>query len=82
MTKDRPASITASGRQRLLNFSRQQNEDFQLILIRYALERLMFRMCQSPQRDQFVITNSRKTSSVNKRQVLLKISKLSACGFH
>jgi hypothetical protein len=55
MTKDRPKDVAASVRQRLLNISREQKEDFQLVLIRYALERLLFRLSQSSFRDQFVL---------------------------
>jgi len=49
------ANIAASVRQRLLNLSREQNEDFQLILIRFGLERMLYRLSQSAYRNQFVL---------------------------
>lgn len=47
--------IAASVRQRLLNRSKERREDFQLTLIHFALERLMYRLSQSPYRDRFVL---------------------------
>src|SRR5947209_8639456 len=38
-------------RQRLLTRSRAQQEEFQLVLTRDALERLLYRLSQSPHRD-------------------------------
>ena len=55
MTQEQPKKIAASVRQRLLNISRQQGEDFQLVLIRYALERLLYRISNSEYRDQFIL---------------------------
>jgi len=55
MTGDQQKNMAASVRQRLLNISREQREDFQLILIRFALERLISRISQSEYRDQFVL---------------------------
>jgi predicted nucleotidyltransferase component of viral defense system len=46
-----PASIRA----RLLNTSRQSGEDFQALLTRYAIERFLFRLGESGQRDTFVL---------------------------
>jgi hypothetical protein len=46
-----PASISA----RLLNLSREWQEDFQMLLNRYARERLLYRLSQSPHRDRFVL---------------------------
>jgi hypothetical protein len=50
-----PTNLTASIRQRLLNLSRQRNEEFQFILIRFGLERLMYRLGRSPHRGRFVL---------------------------
>lgn len=47
--------MARSVRQRLLNLSRQRQEDFQLTLIRYALERLLYRLSLSPHRGLFVL---------------------------
>ena len=55
MTRENPKNIAASVRQRLLNISREQNEDFQLILIRFALERLLYRISQSNFRNQMIL---------------------------
>lgn len=45
----------ASIRQRLLNLAKQRSEDFQQILVHYALERLLYRLAVSPYREQFVL---------------------------
>ena len=50
-TPNRAASI----RQRLLNLARQRGEDFQQILGRFALERLMYRLTQLPYAVHFVL---------------------------
>lgn len=55
MTKDRPRNVAASVRQRLMNIARQQREAFDLVLVRYALERLLFRLSNSQYRQQFVL---------------------------
>jgi predicted nucleotidyltransferase component of viral defense system len=51
----KPKNPTASVRQRLLNLSRESGEPFQFLLTRYALERLLFRLSQSPHKDQFIL---------------------------
>lgn len=48
-------NIAASVRQKLLNRAKQLGEDFQLLLTRFANERLLYRLSQSPFRDQFVL---------------------------
>ncbi len=40
----KPANIAASVRARLLNLSRERNQPFQLLLTRYVLERLLYRL--------------------------------------
>jgi hypothetical protein len=47
--------VAASVRQRLLNRSRERGEDFQLTLIYFALERLMYRLSRSAYRDRFIL---------------------------
>lgn len=42
-------------RQRLLNISRQRNEDFQFCLTRYALERFLYRLSKSRHAEHFVL---------------------------
>lgn len=49
------ANIAASVRQRLLNFSKEHKEEFQLALSRYALQRLVFRLTTSAHADRFVL---------------------------
>lgn len=48
-------NIAASIRQRLLNIAREQKIEFQLILIRFALERLLYRLSQSNYSKDFVL---------------------------
>lgn len=48
-------NVSASVRQRLLSLSKHQRENFQHVLGRYALERLLFRLSQSAHRDRFVL---------------------------
>jgi predicted nucleotidyltransferase component of viral defense system len=48
-------NIAASVRQRLLNLSRKKKEDFQLILTRYAIERLLYRLAESEYATRFVL---------------------------
>lgn len=38
-----------------MQLSRERSEDFQLVLTRYGLERLLYRLTQSPQAGQFVL---------------------------
>jgi hypothetical protein len=54
MTK-RSRNIAASIRARLLERSRQRQEDFQLVLQRYSAERFLFRVGDSEYREQFVL---------------------------
>ena len=55
MTKDRPKNVAASVRGRLLKIARANGEDFQLVLIRFALERLLFRLSKSEYAHDFVL---------------------------
>jgi predicted nucleotidyltransferase component of viral defense system len=55
VSKEHPVNLAASVRQRLTNLARQQHEDFQLVLTRYALERLLYRLSQSEHREVFVL---------------------------
>ena len=50
-----PANLSASVRQRLLNFSRANGEAFDLTLGRYARERFLYRLGTSPHADRFVL---------------------------
>jgi hypothetical protein len=51
----KPKSLAAAVRQRLLNLSRTTGEDFQLLLTRYALERLLYRLSASEHAGRFVL---------------------------
>lgn len=50
-----PNEAEQSFRQRLLDISRQRNEDFQFVLMRFALERLLYRLASSRYADRFVL---------------------------
>jgi len=41
--------------QRLLNYAKEHREDFNLVLFRYALERLLYRLSTSPHGDKFIL---------------------------
>jgi predicted nucleotidyltransferase component of viral defense system len=55
MTKSPPKDIGASVRARLVRAAREQGEDFQLVLTRYANERLLFRLASSRHAQWFVL---------------------------
>ncbi|HET7506031.1 MAG TPA: nucleotidyl transferase AbiEii/AbiGii toxin family protein, partial [Kofleriaceae bacterium] len=55
MTKTPPKDIGASVRARLLHLARERGEDFQLVLTRYANERLLFRLATSEHGERFVL---------------------------
>ena len=48
-------NIPASIRQKLLNLARDRNEDFGLILTKYGLERILFRISKSKHREVFIL---------------------------
>ena len=50
-----PKDVAASVRARLLRLARERGEDFQLVLTRYANERLLFRLASSPHAGNFVL---------------------------
>ena len=55
MTRPEKRNPAASARDRLLALARDRGEDFQLLLTRYGLERLLYRLSQSRHRDRFVL---------------------------
>lgn len=55
MSKARPANVSQSVRQRLLNISRERGEDPNIIFIRYALERFLYRLSRSDHASQFIL---------------------------
>lgn len=48
-------NIPASIRQKLLNLARERNDDFGLILTKYGLERILFRLSKSKYRQVFIL---------------------------
>ena len=54
MTSD-PKDVGASVRARLLRLARERGEDFQLVLTRYANERLLYRLAESRHGSSFVL---------------------------
>ena len=55
MSVNQPSNLPASVRQRLLNIAKRDGEAFDLVLTRYALERLLYRLGQSKYHDQFLL---------------------------
>lgn len=55
MNEKNKGNVAASVRQRLLNISRESGEDFNLILTRYGLERMLYRLSQSTWREKFLL---------------------------
>jgi hypothetical protein len=51
----KPRNLAASVRDRLLRIARERGEDFQLLLTRYAIERLLARLAASPHSGQFIL---------------------------
>jgi hypothetical protein len=48
-------NLSASVREKLLNIARQRDADFGLILVKYGLERILFRLSRSAYHDVFVL---------------------------
>jgi hypothetical protein len=53
--RDKPVNLQASVAARLRNIARDRKADFELVLRRYAIERLLYRLTLSPHRDRFVL---------------------------
>ena len=51
MTKDLAASVRAG----LLNIAKSEGSNFNQLLVRYALERFLYRLSQSPHADRFLL---------------------------
>jgi len=51
---EKPRNVGASARQRLLNLASANRQPMELLLTRYALERLLHPRILSPHRDRFV----------------------------
>jgi hypothetical protein len=50
-----PSNLAASIKQRLLKRAREQKEDFNLLLTKYGLERILYRIGRSPYKDSLVL---------------------------
>ena len=50
-----PVNIAASVKARLLDVARKERQPFDVLLVRFALERLLYRLSISPLRDQFIL---------------------------
>jgi hypothetical protein len=55
MAKDEIRNLPASVRQRLLNLAKKRGDAFDLVLVRYALERLLYRISVSRYAEQFLL---------------------------
>jgi predicted nucleotidyltransferase component of viral defense system len=55
VTSKKPKDLAASVRTRLMQVARQSGEEFQYVLTRYALERLLYRLSRSKQGIHFVL---------------------------
>jgi predicted nucleotidyltransferase component of viral defense system len=55
MAREHLKNVGASVRARLLQRSRDQRTDFQILLTRYALERLLYRLSRSEHRNRFIL---------------------------
>ncbi|MGO7049266.1 nucleotidyl transferase AbiEii/AbiGii toxin family protein [Rhizobium johnstonii] len=55
MVRELRKNVGASVRARLLDRSRAERTDFQILLTRYALERLLYRLSLSEHRDRFIL---------------------------
>src|SRR5271163_270487 len=56
-------NIGASIRARLLNLAKERNQPFDLLLTRYTLERLLYRLSLSRYRDRFVLKGAMLVAS-------------------
>lgn len=55
MSPREPRDLAASVRQRLLNRAKERGEDFQLVLTWYGIERLLYRLSESPHAGAFIL---------------------------
>jgi hypothetical protein len=58
MSKD----IAASVRARLLNIAKNQGTDFNQILVRFAQERILYRLSQSEHADNFLLKGALRSN--------------------
>jgi hypothetical protein len=70
LTNPAPKNISVSVRERLRKVARERNTDFGLILLKYGLERILFRLSRSAYRDVFVLKGALLFELWNGRLVL------------
>ena len=56
-------NMAASVRARLLNLARERNRPFDLLLIRYVAERLLYRLASTKHRERFVLKGAMLTTT-------------------
>ena len=49
------SNLAASVRARLFNIAKTEGSDFNQVLVRFALERILYRLTRSPHADRFVL---------------------------
>ncbi|MFN3652333.1 MAG: nucleotidyl transferase AbiEii/AbiGii toxin family protein [Armatimonadota bacterium] len=59
MTQKKPRDVSASVRARLLNAARERGEENQYVLMRYAAERLLYRLSLTPYRERFILKGAK-----------------------
>ena len=55
MSENQPRNVAASVKQRLMNYAREKGDDFNALLNRYAMERLLFRLSSSSHAGDFYL---------------------------
>ena len=55
MSAAKPKNLPASVKARLLTMAVQRGESFNLLLVRFGVERLLYRLCQSRHADRFLL---------------------------
>jgi hypothetical protein len=55
MSKPAPGNLAHSVFQRLLNYAKKHEENFNLLLSRYAMERFLYRLSKSEHSEKFVL---------------------------
>jgi predicted nucleotidyltransferase component of viral defense system len=66
MSRLPPKDLAASVRRRLLDRARERAEDFQLVLVHYAIERLLYRLSRSRHADRFILKGAMLLSAWEK----------------
>ena len=55
MSKEKPTNLAASVAARLRNIAKTRGEEYELVLIRYAVERFLYRLGQTDYADDFIL---------------------------